>query len=272
MPLMTRTTITPRDHEFAIDPARIADWNGGSSNSVFLNALSIMFPHGERFFIKSVSAFKNRIARASLRDDVRAFVTQEALHTREHVAYNRALQAIVDAEKLDAGVDAHLRWVWNTLPPLACLAATCALEHFTAILAREVLDDPKHLAGADPTYAALWTWHALEECEHKSVAFEVFEEVTQGTRYWLRVRVMVLATATFVRFTARHVCELMQAPGVGAGPKAWLRLLWNLFGSPGLVRSIAVPYLRYYAPGFRPDHIDDRVVLDRARSAVQAWA
>jgi predicted metal-dependent hydrolase len=269
---MSTAQITPRDIDFEIDPQKIADWNGGSfARSVFLNALSIMFPHGERYFIKSVAAFRDRIADPVLAQNVKGFIAQEALHTREHIAYNVALQQIVDADSLDRAVDEHLTWVWKTLPPRANLAATCALEHFTAILAREVLDNPEHLRGADEAYARLWTWHALEECEHKSVTFNVFQAVTSRGNYWLRVRVMVLATSTFVRFAVRHVIALVHARGLANSPRTWLAILWYLFGAPGLVRRIVMPYLRYYAPGFTPDHLDDRRVLDRVRRRIEAW-
>jgi predicted metal-dependent hydrolase len=269
---MPTTEIRPRDIEFAIDAERIAEWNGGSFAATTLwNALSIMFPHGERYFIKSVAAFRDRIADPALLADVRGFVAQEALHTREHIAYNRALRSIVDADRLDAAVDEHLRWVWKTLPPLANLAATCALEHFTAIMAREILANPAHLRHADPVYARMWTWHALEECEHKSVAFDVFEAVTRNKRYWLRVRVMALATSTFVRFVGRHIVALMHARGLATSPKAWAALLWYLFGNPGVVRRTVMPYVKFYAPGFNPAHIDDGSVLDRTRRSVEAW-
>ena len=55
-----------------------------------------------------------------------------------------------------------------------------ALEHFTAILAHELLADPRHLAGADRETADLWRWHACEEIEHKGVAYDTWLNATQG--------------------------------------------------------------------------------------------
>lgn len=261
-----------RDIDFDLDRERVADWNGERiARTTLWNAFSIMFPHGERFFIQSVAAFEDRTS-PPLRLAVRGFIAQEALHTREHLAYNAALQSCVDARKLDAEVAEHLEFVKTLLPPLGRLAVTCALEHFTAIMAREVLTDPAYLAGSLPSYARLWTWHALEECEHKAVAFDVFTEVTQNERYWVRVRTMLLATLTFVRFTAKHIFSIMRRSGSGKSPRAWAELVWYVCIRPGLARRILLPYLRYYAPGFHPRQIDDRPIIAGTRSRLEAWS
>ena len=80
------------------------------------------------------------------------------------------------------------------------LAATAALEHFTAIMAHALLSDPRHLEGASPEAARLWRWHAMEEIEHKAVAFDTFVATVKGGpvgRYLLRCLVMLMATFTF---------------------------------------------------------------------------
>jgi predicted metal-dependent hydrolase len=266
-------SITPRDVEFELDPSRAADWNGGNiGRTVFLNALSILFPPGERFFITSVNAFRAQVADPALQRDVRAFSTQEGLHTREHIAYNRVLCEVVDARRLEDEVAEHLDWVRANFPPLMWLAVTCALEHFTAIMAHQALTDPKYFENAEPAYRRLWTWHALEECEHKSVAFDVFRSVARGNSYVLRVRAMALSTLTFVSFVVKHIRAIMLAQGVDRSPRAWRDVIWYLFGNPGMVRRIILPYLRYYAPGFHPNDIDDRRELERGRAFVEARA
>jgi len=266
------TNISVRDIEFDLDASRVADWNAGFARTVLWNALSIMFPHGERFFIQAVAAFREGIDDPVLAASIRGFVAQEALHTREHLAYNAALQSCVDAAKLDAEVAAHIDFVKSGHGALEQLAVTCALEHFTAIMARAVLNDPAYFAGAEPSFGRLWNWHALEECEHKSVAFDVFEHVTRGNGYGLRVRSMLMATELFVRFAAKHTVKIMQSNALVRSPQAWLAVLGYIFVRPGLARRILLPYLRYYAPGFHPDHIYDRRVLEVARSLIEAVA
>ena len=269
-------TITPRNLRFQLDPANAATWLGGSREStLFLNALSILFPPGERFFVASVLAARDRVKDLALQARVRAFCRQEAYHTREHIAYNEALKSVgVDVDRLETELTEYLAWTKQTLSPEAPLLTTCALEHFTAIMAHEMLEHPEYLAGADPSYARLWTWHALEECEHKAVAFDVFREVSHGKRgaEFGRITSMLAATSSFVRFMAKHCLALMRAQGLATNPIAWVKLTWYVFGYPGLMRRIALPYLRYFSKSFHPNDLDDSDALEKTRRIAATWA
>jgi len=266
-------TITPRNVDFGLDPIHAMDWLDKSpEKTLFLNALSILFPPGERFFIASVLANRDKVTDPRLKADIKAFCQQEAYHTREHVAYNKALNSFVDATKLETELTQYLDWVKKTLPEGGPLLATCALEHFTAIMAHALLEDDAYMQGALPDYARMWTWHALEECEHKAVAFDVFRATVRGPfREYRRMAVMALTTTTFFRYIGKHVFALMRAQGLATKPASWAKLLWYVFGSPGIMRRIAGPYMRYYNPKFHPNDIDDSKALKRTRQMVAAW-
>lgn len=272
-PPVVEQTITPRNLDFGLDEAHAMDWLDKSpEKTLFLNALSILFPPGERFFIASVLANRDKVTDPRLKADVKAFCQQEAYHTREHVAYNKALNTFVDADKLERELTDYLDWVKKTLPEGGPLLATCALEHFTAIMAHALLEDPNYIKGALPDYARMWTWHALEECEHKAVAFDVFRATMRGPlREYRRMLVMWLTTITFFEFIAKHVVALMRAQGLAKKPSSWAKLLWYVFGYPGIMRRIAGPYLRYYNPKFHPNDIDDSTALGRTRELVLSW-
>jgi len=265
--------ITPRDLTFDVDPSRIGDWAGGDvARTTFFNAMSLLFPQGERFFIISVGEFRERITDPRQIEEVKAFVAQEALHTREHIAYNEALRGLVDVDRLDKKFADRIAFVRKWTPPLAHLAITCGLEHFTAILAHEVLERDFALGGAVPSYAQLWTWHALEECEHKAVAFDVFETVTSRKKEWMRRRIMMIVSFRFFRDIFINCYEIYKGLGIERSPKAWLALLWYLYGKPGVLRRIFIPYLKYFRRGFHPSQIDDSAERDRARSLIGAPA
>src|SRR6478609_8368995 len=165
LPTPSDLTITPRDRRFGRDAAQERLWHGGSIEATAIyNALSTTFPAGEAYFVESVRAFRDGVP-DKLAGEIKAFTTQEAIHSREHDAFNRrALDSGYDLSALEAKVDERLAEV-ATKPKIASLAATTALEHFTAILAHELLADPRHLEGADPETARLWRWHAVEEIE-----------------------------------------------------------------------------------------------------------
>jgi predicted metal-dependent hydrolase len=265
--------ITPRDVDFALDPCRARDWlDGSQEKTLFLNALSLLFPPGERFFIASVLANRGMVTDPILRSEIKAFCQQEAYHTREHISYNEALRSFVDAEKLDEELTTHLAWVKATLPEGSPLLVTCALEHFTAILAHSLLEDPTELQGADASYERMWTWHALEECEHKAVAYDVFRATMRGPlREFRRMAVMAITTPTFLGFIGKHVVALMKAQGLLSSPVSWAKLLWYVFGNPGIMRRIVVPWAKYFNPNFHPNDLDDSAALSRTKVLVATW-
>src|SRR5688500_13414788 len=141
--------ITVRDARFGRDSRPERWWlNGDPIATAWFNALSATFPRGETLFIDSVKAFRDD-APPQLASEIRAFIKQEVNHTREHLAFHRAAaEAGYDMTALDARVETLLADVYAR-PPHAWLAVTIALEHFTAMFAREFLNHPQHFVGAD---------------------------------------------------------------------------------------------------------------------------
>src|SRR5688572_20736712 len=166
VPTPADLTITPRDRRFARGEDGRRLWHGGRVEATAIyNALSATFPRGEAFFVESVRAFRDG-ASPKLAEEIKAFTTQEVIHSREHLAFNQqAARAGYDLSKLEQRVGERLA-VTRSKPPIVSLAATMALEHFTAILAHQLLADPRHLAGAEGDAGELWRWHAAEEIEH----------------------------------------------------------------------------------------------------------
>jgi len=256
--------ITPRDRRFGRDAATPRLWHGGRVEATAIyNALSTTFPEGEAFFVESVRAFRDGAA-PRLAEEIKAFTTQEAIHSREHDAVNkRASASGYDLTKLEAQVEKRLA-VTRDKPPIVSLAATMALEHFTAILAHELLADPRHLAGAERETAELWRWHAAEEIEHKGVAYDTWLHATRDWPRWkrwkLKARVMLYVTRNFVVDRTAGALELMRQDGV-TGFRAWWLLLTYLWVKPGMFRKIAGAWLKFFLPGFHPWNEDDRHLL-----------
>lgn len=234
---------------------------GRRSVTLFLDNLSTFFPLGERFFVQAVNAHRRFVTDPRLGAEVRAFVGQEGAHSREHARYNRRLCELgYPIEALEGGVDRLLRRAARVLPPRTQLAATCALEHLTALMAHMLLDHPRVLAGADPTMAALWRWHAAEEGEHKAVAFDVYRAA--GGPYWERASVMVIASVVFWAKVLEHQVRLMQIDGIAASPREWVALFRYLLGEPAHMARLAPRYLAYFRPGFHPSDLDDQAMVD----------
>jgi predicted metal-dependent hydrolase len=264
LPTPLDLNITPRDRRFGRNAATPRLWHGGRIEATAIyNALSTTFPAGEAFFVESVRAFRQN-APAKLAEEIKAFTTQEAIHSREHDAFNRrAADTGYDLSKLEQRVEERLA-LSRSRPQIASLAATMALEHFTAILAHQLLGNPKHLEGAEKETADLWRWHACEEIEHKGVAYDTW---LHATRDWPRVRrwevkakVMLIMTEHFLVDRTKGALELMRQDGV-TGFRAWRLLLTYLWIRPGMFRKIAGAWGKFFLPSFHPWNEDDRHLL-----------
>ena len=252
-----------RDLRFSEAPVERRWYMGGEPvPSAFLSALSATFPLGEKFFIDSVRRFQD--VEGKLGDDIQAFVVQEAFHTREHLAFNKL---VADTGYSTAAMTERTRAVlrpFRTRSALRQLGLTMALEHFTALFAHEVLTREQRLAPAPQPIRALWRWHAMEEIEHKAVAFDTFDEIARRWmpvgRYVFRIRAMVEATAVLLSVVARNMDDLFAQDGLPRW-RTWARAMPYFFGLGGVLTSMAPDYLAWFRPGFHPWDIDDRALI-----------
>jgi predicted metal-dependent hydrolase len=254
--------ITVRNLEFvtaADDVPRV--WHqAGRAVTLFFNNLSLLFPAGERFFIRSVNAYKHRVTEPRLLGEVVDFCAQEAIHGREHRRYNDMLQRQgYPVAQMEGRVERLLRGVVRITPKRWRLAATCALEHYTASLAHLLLSDRQAMDAAHPTMAALWRWHALEENEHKAVAFDVY--LAAGGKPFERRLVMFLATLIFWAKVLEQQFRLMAVDGIAFNLGEWRSLGRFLFRNPGGMGSLFRMYLDYYRRDFHPWQLDNRELL-----------
>ena len=254
-----------RDLQFQLDGRKIKNWHPmGRQVTHTASSLFVFFPVGERFFIHSVRHFRDRITDPTLQKAVAGFIGQEAMHGREHEHYNQLLiDAGLPVERQEKQVGALLDFLKEKLPPLAQLSVTIALEHFTAILGDVVLKDPRIPASSDPAVNAMIRWHALEETEHKAVAFDVYEAVAgRGARaYALRTSGLLAATAILLTLSFYYKAQFVKADPESNNWRDRIRLLNFMFGAPGVYRRMVKPWLDYFRPGFHPWEHDNRHFL-----------
>lgn len=263
--------ILVRDLRFNRDPARHPRWWHGNDPvpTAFFNALSCTFPAGEKFFMDSVRAYRRDVG-PELQAQIKQFLGQEAVHSREHAAFNAlAADSGYDVARLEARTKIVLDFARKRSKQRQ-LAATCALEHFTAILAHELLaGDSADMAAAPIDVERLWSWHAIEEIEHKAVAYDTFlvatRDLTGLRRYVMRSFAMILATIILFSTIKASMADLYRADGI-KGPRIWGRTIAYLFGSNGVLRRIFPLWLTYFKPGFHPWQHDDRDLLARAQA------
>jgi len=249
--------IRARNINFDMEEALATHWH--SDNPVltaFFNGLSIMFPEGERYFMDSVRNFAHEIEDPTLQAHIKGFLHQEAIHSREHVRYNNAVGAHNKWVKpIERGMKRSIAWARKG-PKSVQLADTCAAEHFTAILANALLAHPGVTAGMRPEMRELWQWHAVEETEHKAVAYDVYQATHKGLKgYLIRTGMALVATMGFTFGAIVHMLLLLHGEKQLTNWKAWGGALKYFFWSPGFFWIASKSYFSYYKPGYHPwDH------------------
>lgn len=256
-------TIQPRRIEFELPNPLPKHWHGGDPfKSHFFNSMSILFPDGERFFIDSVRHFRDRVDDPRQQALIKGFIGQEGHHSREHIEYNRRLEEQgYDIQALTEPVRKRIRFANKHFSPERRLANTVAMEHFTAIMADAVLREMRWFDGAIEPMRRIWRWHALEETEHKAVAFDLYMQVC-GDRAQLR-RAMRLSTFFFLRDVTRGVWHMMRKDGRLTDLAMWYRGIRWLWGRNGFFSGLWSAYRDFYREDFHPwQHDNHRLMQD----------
>lgn len=236
-------------------------WMGGSVvGTAIANSLNLVFPDGERFFIRSVNHFIDDIDDPALRDRVKRFYGQEGQHAREHERLFEVMRE--HGYDVDAFLIPYRELAYQVLAPKFSpkmrLSITAALEHFTASFAEHVLRKGILDELAPPVMAELLKWHAAEEIEHKDVAFDVLTRVDDS--YALRVAGLFAATIALSGFWLHGIVVLLrQEPNVDARQIAseYIGIRRNNLGPSS---AMPLAFLQYLALDFHPSHVANDVL------------
>lgn len=248
-----------------------ADTNGEGGDLIMshvIMTLSSVFPDGEDFFVRSVRHYRDQITEPDFKREVAGFIGQEAMHGREHRALNRRLAELgYPTRRIERGTRFGLGLRSKHLPPISNLAVTAALEHFTATLAEVVLTDEaaRNVIGHEAVRNIL-IWHALEESEHKAVAFDVYRAVGGTERR--RINTMRYMRASFILGTTIQVILSLLSDPAARQRGALRASLRRLKSSPFLQPEIWRRLKEYDQPGFHPDDRDTHGLVEQWRATL----
>ena len=232
-----------RRHYFANSPVM----------SHMLTALSSTFPIGEQFFVHSVRNVRDKVKDEKLQAQITAFIGQEAMHSKAHAEFNDAWRSDnYHLDRFQAWLARKNDYVKNLHPKIQ-LAITCAFEHFTALLGGYILRHPEVLATLDDDAVKLWVWHAIEEIEHRAVAFDVYQAVYGDDK--IRRMIMRSVTTGFASLTFYSATQLFLQDKAKSLPKVG----GNVFGLYLLGKmfiQLLPEYLSYFKADFHPSEID----------------
>ncbi len=250
--------IVPRERlDFHLGDADIPKyWFGGDAYKTRLfDALSLIFPPGEKFFMTCVRDYRDQITDPKLLDEIKGFNRQEAQHSMVHNQYNDRLRTQgIDVDRLMGWLeDLLFNKYRNKRSRAYTLAITCGLEHFTSIGAHSLFDKRDVLKEADPRVRAMYAWHAIEEVEHKGVAYDVMIDYAKVGNF-TRILAM-LETSLIFPIVIHHFCdELLKADGFSwwERRKMHVKGFWWAFKPGGLVAPMIKAYFPYYRMDFHP--------------------
>ncbi|QIO09642.1 metal-dependent hydrolase [Acinetobacter lanii] len=255
-------------------------WMDGSAGLThFMTALSALFPAGEKFFIDSVRAVRQHPAikdNEALQKEISGFIGQEAMHTHEHANFNAS------AQKFGHDVDCLEQYTHTAIQSFRKSAAfmgkpfgitqqmidligTTALEHFTATIASELLRN-EHIQAlmTDETMKTMWLWHAVEENEHKAVAYDVFENVFgKGVKaYVARTGGLALAMVVLFLVQSYFVARLLKEDNQLNIESLKDIYTYGYSPSKGIISGMGKEMLAYFKPGFHPNDLDTVSLLE----------
>ncbi|EQA38224.1 putative metal-dependent hydrolase [Leptospira inadai serovar Lyme str. 10] len=238
-------------------------WLEGSAYKThIMNTWTLFFPDGEKFFIRSIQTFMTKIKDPRVLRNATAFIGQEAQHAGEH---KKTWKILEDQGYRISGFIGFFnalcfKFLERFGSRMTCLSATAGAEHYTSLIATIGLK-MKVLDGAESEMRRLWEWHAAEEIEHKSAAFDVLLDVSGN--YFRRVLGFLAATLVFWPMTFVGAEILLRQDGLTFRWKTRKDAFRFLFTEEKVFFHWLAAFFRYLKPNFHPDQ-EDNLELSKA--------
>lgn len=244
-----------RDLDFKLEDHMSRFWFGGNPIKTRLfDALSLTFPDGERYFISSVRLFRDQITDPDLKARVADFIKQEAQHGIAHDHMNQQMiEQGMPLDKMLGFLKGHFDAMLKNRSPEYNIAITAASEHLTALMAECFYSHKATLAEVEPHVRALFAWHAIEEMEHRDVAYDVMQDVAQ-VPYYMRTSALVVTSMLMTGFTLYRANLMLKTDGFSTRERVKLireGLSWAL-GKKGILTAMKRPYLDWFRRDFHP--------------------
>ena len=241
--------------------------SGNIFSTHFTNALHVVFPEGEKLFIKSVKNFYNEVHDPVLKMEMKDFMSQEAIHHREHERFWEQLEQMGLNPEPFAGLfkkttDFFERFFYLILPKRTAhrlmLSMTAGMEHYTALFGNQMLGNIEFAKQSLPKeMLMLMLWHSAEELEHKSVAYNVFQKVDGS--YAMRMLGMILSSILFYLFAFGGMTYFIirdKNRNLSTLHRQFIDFVVNFSAKPEGAEGWKL-FLDYFKPGFHPDDHDN---------------
>jgi predicted metal-dependent hydrolase len=261
--------VEPRDLRFDVSKVQKYWVNNDPWTTHWWNAILAAVPEGERWVMQAVRRNMLKLDDPQVRKAAIDFIKQEHYHAREGDVLNDALRA--QGVAIDSVESSFLKirgLIEKYFSDGMQLSMVAAFEHFTGTISSVFVDHPELFEGMDPAVASMMAWHMIEETEHKSVSYDVFQDAVGS--YPKRIAGLAIATLVFTIMTEYQRLYLVYKDGQLFNWRSALRALSFQFVYPGVMRRLASRYLPYYLPGFHPWDDDNRAKIQNWKRVFSA--
>jgi predicted metal-dependent hydrolase len=233
----------------------------------FFNAFQSTFPEGEKLFIQAAldgaaSLQKKGELDHIFKRDLKKFIQQEALHSQQHIKWTNALinYGYNGLESYDLRLKRFRIFSKKYFPLSLRLAITAAAEHYTASLAYLfTYIRPDILIRLPLQFRGLLLYHAMEELEHKSVCFDLYQNLSGS--YIIQLFGFLFVTLDLIINVYIRIRYLLKRDGI-FDSKHRLNLYKFLFGKKGIAKGLVIQIKRFLSPRFHPWNNDERKLIN----------
>lgn len=251
-------TITVRQMPFEfpeeIDPVFI---EGDHLQSYGFIAGSLLLPHLEPYLIRSMKAAQKHVTDPVVLEGLKAFSAQEGQHYRVHMKFNESIRraGFPDLEALEKELSDDYHRFSRTKSLRFNLAYAEGFEALTMNAVKRMME-PNGFGEDLPVYMQMIEWHFVEELEHRTVAFDVYEHVCGGYPYRLMVGTWAQWHFTrWMRRVVKYMVSVRPPPKLSAREKAE-RKAKSRMPQATRVRDLFPGLLRIYLPSYTPHDIE----------------
>jgi len=222
--------------------------------SHLFNGLSLVKPYLEPYLVKSTQTALHHIDVPELVEDMRGFNGQEARHYQCHRQLNELLKSNGYPEFI--GVEERLARSYKRLTTKSLrtqLAYNAGFECMTNGFTNWMINKrTKLFRGASPQVASFLLMHAVEEAEHKTVAFDVY--MAFSGQYLPRAIGVIYGTLHVLGFSLIGMVTALKKDKVLRQPSGVLAFIREV-GS--LIVNVGPYFLRALLPWHNPRRDDD---------------
>ena len=253
---MDSITVRRMPFEFPdeIDPVFIE--NNHEMSFSFISA-SLLLPYLEPYLIRSMRAARDQVKDPAVLEGLKKFSAQEGQHYRMHAKFNKAIKlgGFPRIEEFERELESDYKRFSETKSLRFNLAYAEGFEALTMNLIRFIMENPG-FDNPESTIWQMWEWHFVEELEHRTVTFDVYDHVCGG--YWYRLAAGIYAQWHFTRWIRRvtkYMLEVSPQPRQDADASREAQangMEWGLSRPLSLLPSL----LRIYLPNYSPHSIE----------------